>query len=139
MSFPLSTFGNTDQVLQSLEVLGDGHINGNLDVDGTVTASQFAGGTITPSFSLPDGSASDPSLAFQSSTNSGLFWDTSGTVSGQAWSSNGTKRLKLDPDQFQVTGPMLTDSIDCGTNSLSCGSSTSTDYKFHDNGHPLKM
>ena len=46
MSFPLSTFGNTDQVLQSLEVLGDGHINGNLDVDGTVTASQFAGGTI---------------------------------------------------------------------------------------------
>ncbi len=26
-------------------------------MDGTVTASQFAGGTITPSFTLPDGSA----------------------------------------------------------------------------------
>ena len=59
-SCPLSTFGATDQVVQSLEVLGDGHIYGNLDVDGTVTATQFAGGTITPSFSLPDGSASSP-------------------------------------------------------------------------------
>src|SRR5574338_1481887 len=99
-SNPLNCFGLTDDFLQNLEVEGDGHIWGNLDVDGTVTASQFAGGTITPSFSLPDGSASSPALAYQSSTNSGLFWDTSGTASGQAWSASGTKRLKLEPNKF---------------------------------------
>ncbi len=46
----LNCFGATDDILQNLEVEGDERIWGNLDVDGTVTASQFAGGTITPSF-----------------------------------------------------------------------------------------
>lgn len=92
----LNCFGATDDTLQNLEVEGDGHIWGNLDVDGTVTATQFAGGTITPSFTLPDGSASSPALSFQSSTNSGLFWDTTGSEPGQAWSVSGTKRMKLD-------------------------------------------
>ena len=38
MSSSLSTFGVTNQTFEDLEVLGDGHIFGDLDVNGTVTA-----------------------------------------------------------------------------------------------------
>ena len=63
-----------------------------VDVIGTLTASSYVPSGTT---SLPDGSASAPSLAFTSSTSSGMFWDTSGTA-GQAWSIGGIKRLKLE-------------------------------------------
>ena len=53
-----------------------------VDVIGTLTASSYVPSGTT---SLPDGSASAPSLAFTSSTSSGMFWDTTGTA-GQAWS-----------------------------------------------------
>ncbi len=63
-----------------------------VDVTGTLTASSF----VPVQSSLPDGSASAPSLSFTSSTNSGYYWDTSGSEAGQAWSVGGTKKLKLD-------------------------------------------
>lgn len=118
----LSTFGanNSSGNFDSLNVTGDGFISGDLDVGGTVTASQFSGGSLTPTFLLPNGSASDPALAFNSSTNSGLFWESSGTA-GQAWSANGTKRMKLTPTSLTVD----TD-VTCGTNSLTSGSVTSS-------------
>ncbi len=72
-------------------------ISGNLTVGGTIN-----GGTITPALTLPNGSASDPAISFQSSTNSGYFWDPSGTTPGQAWSAAGTKKLKLEPTKLGV-------------------------------------
>jgi len=66
-------------------------VGGNLTVDGIIT-----GGTITPSLVLPNGSASNPSLAFASDTKSGYYWDTVGTA-GQAFAVAGIKKLKLDP------------------------------------------
>ncbi len=118
----LSTFGanNSSGDFDSLNVTGDGFIAGDLDVGGTVTASQFSGGGLTPTFLLPNGSASDPALAFSSSTNSGLFWEASGTA-GQAWSANGNKRMKLTPTSLTVD----TD-VTCGTNSLTSGSIASS-------------
>ena len=117
-SSSLNTFGRTSQQgeFDTLDVTGDETVGGNLDVAGTVTASQFSGGGLTPTFLLPNGSAADPALAFSSSTSSGIYWDTAGT-SGQAWSSNGTKRLKLTDTKFEVDVP-----VDAGTNSLTSGS-----------------
>jgi hypothetical protein len=106
MSFgsSLSTFGasNTFGNFDSLNVTGDGYIAGDLDVGGTVTASQFSGGSITPLFLLPNGSSTEPSLAFTSSTSSGYYWDTAGTAAGQAFTVSGNKRLKLTSDRFTV-------------------------------------
>ena len=67
-----------------------------VDVIGTLTASSYVPSGTT---SLPDGSASAPSLAFTSSTSSGMFWDTTGTA-GQAWSAGGNKRLKLETNRL---------------------------------------
>src|SRR4051794_9766763 len=70
-----------------------------VDVTGVLTATSFTPTTIT---SLPNGSASAPSLSFTSSTNSGYFWDTTGTA-GQAWSAGGTKKMKLTPSTLTLS------------------------------------
>jgi hypothetical protein len=100
----LSTFGasNTSGDFDSLNVTGDGFISGDLDVGGTVTAAQFSGGSITPLFLLPNGSSTEPSLAFNSSSSSGYYWDTAGSAAGQAFSVAGNKRVKLDTGRLSV-------------------------------------
>src|SRR5579862_801505 len=93
---PPSCFGNCDGDFSDLYVSGNAQINGNLNVDGTIT-----GGSVLPTFELPNGSSTNPSLAFASSTNSGYYWDTSGSA-GMAWTSGGTKRMKLNSSQLEV-------------------------------------
>jgi hypothetical protein len=83
-----------------------------VDVKGILTADNFIPSGLSL---LPDGSATAPSLAFTSSTSSGTYWDTAGTA-GQAWSSNGTKKMKVTPTSLTVD----TD-VTCGTNSMTTG------------------
>src|SRR5271170_2135590 len=53
-------------------------------------------------------------------TDSGMFWDPSGTP-GQAWSAGGTKKMKLD-----TTALTLSENLVCGTNSITSGDITSS-------------
>lgn len=89
----------------ALNVGGDGVIGNNLyvmndlTVDGTITG----GGIVIPSLTLPNGSASAPSLNFTADTKSGYYWDTTGGSTGQSWSAAGTKKLKLTPSSYIVS------------------------------------
>ena len=122
----LSVFGSQDGSFTNLDVVDDAKIGGDLDVggdvdvQGTVTASAFSGGTWTPTLTrLPDGSASSPPLSFTSGTNSGYYWDTTGTP-GQAWTAGGTKRMKLDTTQLTLsTNLVSSEDIEC--NQLEAG------------------
>src|SRR5690242_4464290 len=75
-------------------VRNDLTVNNDLTVGDTVTAKTYAGGSFTPTFKLPNGSAS-PALAFNTSTNSGLYWDTTATA-GPSMSVGGTRTMKWD-------------------------------------------
>ena len=67
-SNPLNCFGLTDDFLQNLEVEGDEHIWGNLDVDGTITASKLAAGVIPTSFPLTGPAGGDLAGAYPNPT-----------------------------------------------------------------------
>ena len=128
-----SAFGGTNGQFTDLEVYGDAKIYQDLVVGGSVTAASFSGGTITPiSLSLNNGTAAAPPLRFNSSTNSGYFWDTAGTA-GQAWSVGGTKKLKLNSSvmtlgaDFDNTGfAAHTDTLDATQGNFSDGVSAGT-------------
>jgi hypothetical protein len=100
----------------------------NLTVDGTIS-----GGSIVPALVLPNGTAADPALAFSSSTSSGYYWDTAGTA-GQAWSANGTKRMKLNSSQLEMSVPVQLPNGTHSAPSLSFAGSTNSGLDYGVNG-----
>ena len=77
----------------------DLYVGDNLTVKGTVTADQFAGGPLTPSFILQDGSVTDPALAFASDLKTGFYKDS---PTGMAIAVNGQDMLHVLPDEVRV-------------------------------------
>ena len=75
----------------------DAYIGNNLNVQGTITGNI----DVTPDLTgLANGSAGAPSIAFKSSTNSGIFLDTS--TPGVAISASGTEGLRVGASEVDV-------------------------------------
>jgi hypothetical protein len=72
----MSMFGTKKRTgnFETLNVSGSGAIGENLNVTGTVTAADFAGGTFTSTeLELQNGSPSAPSLSFLSDSTTGIY------------------------------------------------------------------
>ena len=74
---------NTTSPSATLDVSGSTRIRGNLTVDGTTTAS----------FTFNDGTAANPSIAFTSDTNTGIYRPSSDQL---AFTTGGTERMIID-------------------------------------------
>src|SRR5690242_17332593 len=100
---------------ETLNVTGSGSIGQDLNITGTVVASNFQGGTYTSTdLELADGSAALPSLSFLHDSASGIYRDTSGS-NGLGVSTYGTKKLKIDNTSATFSIPVST-----GTQGLTC-------------------
>src|SRR5690606_14184426 len=72
----------------------DGYFSGNLYLSGDIVLDELL---------LADGSAADPSLAFVSSPNTGLYY----TSNKLNFTTNGTKRMDVASTGLALTVPIL--------------------------------
>lgn len=103
---------------QNIYVSNDATVQNDLTVSGTVTATDFNGPLTATKVLFNDGSAGTPTVTFLNDQKTGIYRDTSGS-NGIAFTTNGTKRLKLDTSVCTLSLP-----LDLGTNAVTAGSIT---------------